>query len=104
MGAPGSGRRRIKATRKGFSLSAFSGTEDSVKIRLGEIQEGVIGRDIDPRTADTLITAEKAKLTAIRQEKSSAELDELREMLKDAKAVQREAKRIEVAHRQHLNS
>ena len=102
MGARGSGRRPIEPPKKGFSLTPFSGDEDSVQLRLSEIQDGVIKNTVDPRTADTLIAAEKAHLAGIRVKKDSAEMHELRAMLADAKAVQREAKRIEVAHRQHL--
>ena len=36
-------------------LSKFDGSEDSIKIRLGEIQEGVLAGRIEARISDTLI-------------------------------------------------
>jgi hypothetical protein len=98
-----SGRRSLLETAEEFALPEMGETEDSIRVYLAAVAVGVAKRQLDPRTADSLIRAGTGALSAMKQKNQRLEMYELQKMLDEAKAVVKAGKAHEVADRQQLS-
>lgn len=95
-----SGRRSILETAEDVALPEIGETEDSIRVYLAAVASAIANRKLDPRTADSLIRAGTGSLSAMKQKHQRLEMEELQELLKDARAVVQAGKAHEVADRQ----
>ncbi len=101
MGGTGSGRRRIKAPAKGFSLTPPDGTLAGWTQQLDDIQQGVVAGFVDPRTADTLIAAAKAGIGSCVNDEERAMIAEYDRQITRLEEIHRLARAREASDRTH---